>query len=179
MNNKSDKRNDNNGRNYHGSKNRQNNTNKNKKDINARNEKGKYSDDEIDRARWLDSKAKFIVRDRINNANIDTTNKWIGISNLEVIDKWDKNNKYDPEILSFDATIYDRKVQPKYEKGMTEDEKHQLTYDVAENDIANQEYDDAIHHKKVNRPSFHVDVESKRTKDNKTEYDIKNIKRKK
>ena len=176
-NSKSNKGNDNKGKKY-GVKNRRNDISFNKKDINARNEKGKYSDDEIDKARWLDSKAKFIVRDRINNENIDTKNKWIGISNLEVRDKWDRNGRYNPEILSFDATIYDRNVQPKYEKGMSEDEKHQLTYEVAEGDIANQQYDDAIHQRKVNRPSFHVDVESKRTKDNKTEYDIKNIKRK-
>ena len=73
--------------------------------INARNEKAKYSDDEIARARFIDSKAKFLVRDRIHNDNIDTKNKWIGITNLVVKDRWDRKGNYDPEILSFDAEI--------------------------------------------------------------------------
>ncbi len=146
--------------------------------INARNEKAKYSDDEIARARYIDSKAKFLVRDRIHNDNIDTKNKWIGITNLEVKDRWDRKGNYDPEILSFDAEIYDRTEQPVYEEGMTDDEKHQLTYEVAEGDIAKQQRQEARQHKKVDRPSYHVEVATKHTKDQKTEYQVKDIRKK-
>lgn len=153
--------------------------NKKKVGINARNEKGKYSDDEIARSRYVDSKAKFLVRDRIHNDNIDTRNKWIGISNLQVKDRWDRDGNYDPEILSFDAEIFDRTEQPIYDEDMTEDEKHQLTYEVAEGDIQKQKSAEKRTHKKVDRPSYHVDVATKHTKDRKTEYQVKNIKRKK
>ena len=146
--------------------------------LNARNEKAKYSDDEIARARYVDSKAKFLVRDRIHNDNIDTRNKWIGISNLKVEDRWDKNGNYDPEILSFDAEIFDRTEQPQYEEYMTEDEKHLLTYKVAEGDIEKQRNAERRKHQKVDRPSYHVDVATKHT-DKKTEYQVKDIKRKK
>ena len=146
--------------------------------LNARNEKAKYSDDEIARARYVDSKAKFLVRDRIHNDNIDTRNKWIGISNLKVEDRWDKNGNYDPEILSFDAEIFDRTEQPQYEENMTEDEKHLLTYKVAEGDIEKQRNAERRKHQKVDRPSYHVDVATKHT-DKKTEYQVKDIKRKK
>lgn len=146
--------------------------------LNARNEKAKYSDDEIARARYVDSKAKFLVRDRIHNDNIDTRNKWIGISNLKVEDRWDKNGNYDPEILSFDAEIFDRTEQPQYEEYMTEDEKHLLTYTVAEGDIEKQRNAERRKHQKVDRPSYHVDVATKHT-DKKTEYQVKDIKRKK
>lgn len=158
-----------------------NNQNKSQKKtgINARNEKAKYSDDEIARARYVDSKAKFLVRDRIHNDNIDTRNKWIDIKNLEVKDRWDRDGKYDPEILSFDAEIFDRTEQPIYDDEMTEDEKHQLTYEVAEGDIQKQRSAEKRMHKKVDRPSYHVDVATKHTKDRKTEYQVKNIKRKK
>ena len=87
--------------------------------INARNDKAKYSDDEIARARYVDSKSKFLVRDRIHNDNIDTINKWIGISNLQVKDKWDRDGNYDPEILSFDAEIFDRTEQTIYDESKT------------------------------------------------------------
>lgn len=146
--------------------------------LNARNKKAKYSDDEIARARYVDSKAKFLVRDRIHNDNIDTRNKWIGISNLKVEDRWDKNGNYDPEILSFDAEIFDRTEQPQYEEYMTEDEKHLLTYKVAEGDIEKQRNAERRKHQKVDRPSYHVDVATKHT-DKKTEYQVKDIKRKK
>lgn len=146
--------------------------------LNARNEKAKYSDDEIARARYVDSKAKFLVRDRIHNDNIDTRNKWIGISNLKVEDRWDKNGNYDPEILSFDAEIFDRTEQPQYEEYMTEDKKHLLTYKVAEGDIEKQRNAERRKHQKVDRPSYHVDVATKHT-DKKTEYQVKDIKRKK
>lgn len=146
--------------------------------LNARNEKAKYSDDEIARARYLDSKAKFLVRDRIHNDNIDTRNKWIGISNLEVKDKWDRNGNYTPEILSFDAEIFDRTEQPQYEEYMTEDERHLLTYEVAEGDIEKQRKAERRKHQKVDRPSYHVDVATKHT-DKKIEYQVKDIKRKK
>lgn len=146
--------------------------------LNARNEKAKYSDDEIARARYLDSKAKFLVRDRIHNDNIDTRNKWIGISNLEVKDKWDRNGNYTPEILSFDAEIFDRTEQPQYEEDMTEDDKHRLTYMVAEGDIEKQRNAERRKHQKIDRPSYHVDVATKHT-DKKTEYQVKDIKRKK
>lgn len=146
--------------------------------LNARNEKAKYSDDEIARARYVDSKAKFLVRDRIHNDNIDTRNKWIGISNLKVENRWDKNGNYDPEILSFDAEIFDRTEQPQYEEYMTEDEKHLLTYKVAEGDIEKQRNAERRKHQKVDRPSYHVDVATKHT-DKKTEYQVKDIKRKK
>ncbi len=153
--------------------------NKKKVGINARNEKAKYSDDEIARARYVDSKAKFLVRDRIHNDNIDTRNKWIGISNLQVKDRWDRDGNYDPEILSFDAEIFDRTERPIYDEDMTEDEKHKLTYEVAEGDIQKQRSAEKRTHKKVDRPSYHVDVATKHTKDRKTEYQVKNIKRKK
>lgn len=146
--------------------------------LNARNEKAKYSDDEIARARYVDSKAKFLVRDRIHNDNIDTRNKWIGISNLKVEDRWDKNGNYDPEILSFDAEIFDRTEQPQYEEYMTEDKKHLLTYKVAEGDIEKQRNAERRKHQKVDRPSYHVEVATKHT-DKKTEYQVKDIKRKK
>lgn len=126
----------------------------------------------------MDSKAKFLVRDRIHNDNIDTRNKWIGISNLKVKERWDRNGNYDPEILSFDAEIFDRTEQPQYEENMTEDEKHLLTYEVAEGDIAKQRNAERRKHQKVDRPSYHVDVATKYT-DRKTEYQVKNIKRKK
>lgn len=147
--------------------------------LNARNEKAKYSDDEIARARYVDSKAKFLVRDRIHNDNIDTRNKWIGISNLQVKDRWDRDGNYDPEILSFDAEIFDRTEQPIYDEDMTEDEKHKLTYEVAEGDIQKQRSAERRTHKKVDRPSYHVDVATKHTNDRKTEYQVKDIKRKK
>ena len=153
--------------------------NKKKVGINARNEKAKYSDDEIARARYVDSKAKFLVRDRIHNDNIDTRNKWIGISNLQVKDRWDRDGNYDPEILSFDAEIFDRTEQPIYDEDMTEDQKHQLTYEVAEGDIQKQRSAEKRTHRKVDRPSYHVDVATKHTKERKTEYQVKNIKRKK
>ena len=146
--------------------------------LNARNEKAKYSDDEIARARYVDSKAKFLVRDRIHNDNIDTRNKWIGISNLKVEDRWDKNGNYDPEILSFDAEIFDRTEQPQYEEYMREDEKHFLTYKVAEGDSEKQRNAERRKHQKVDRPSYHVDVATKHT-DKKNEYQVKEIKRKK
>ncbi len=147
--------------------------------INARNEKAKYSDDEIARARYVDSKAIFLVRDRIHNDNIDTRNKWIDVSNVQVKDKWDRNGNYDPDILSFDAEIFDRTEQPIYDEEMTEEEMHQLTYEVAEGDIEKQRLEEKRMHKKVDRPSYHVDVATKYTKDRKTEYQVKNIKRKK
>ena len=146
--------------------------------LNARNEKAKYSDDEIARARYVDSKAKFLVRDRIHNDNIDTRNKWIGISNLKVEDRWDKNGNYAPDILSFDAEIFDRTEQPQYEEYMTEDKKHLLTYKVAEGDIEKQRNAERRKHQKVDRPSYHVEVATKHT-DKKTEYQVKDIKRKK
>ena len=155
------------------------NTGQKRVGLNARNDKAKYSDDEIARARYVDSKAKFLVRDRIHNDNIDTRNKWIGISNLEVKDRWDRDGNYDPEILSFDAEIFDRTEQPIYDDEMTEDEKHKLTYDVAEGDIQKQKSAEKRTHRKVDRPSYHVDVATKHTKDRKTEYQVKNIKRKK
>lgn len=147
--------------------------------INARNEKAKYSDDEIERARYIDSKAKFLVRDRIHNDNIDTRNKWIGISNIKSKDRWDSDGNYDPEILSFDAEIFDRTEQPVYEEYMSEDEKHKLTYEVAEGDIQKQKNTEKRLHKSVDRPSYHVDVATKYTKDKKTEYQVKNIQKKK
>ena len=147
--------------------------------LNARNDKAKYSDDEIARARYIDSKAKFLVRDRIHNDNIDTRNKWIGISNIKSKDRWDNDGNYDPEILSFDAEIFDRTEQPVYDEDMSEDEKHKLTYEVAEGDIQKQRSAEKRTHKKVDRPSYHVDVATKHTKDRKTEYQVKNIKRKK
>ena len=126
----------------------------------------------------MDSKAKFLVRDRIHNDNIDTRNKWIGISNLKVEDRWDKNGNYAPDILSFDAEIFDRTEQPQYEEYMTEDEKHFLTYKVAEGDIEKQRNAERRKHQKVDRPRYHVDVATKHT-DKKTEYQVKDIKRKK
>ena len=179
-------RNTNNSNNSNGNRNRNANNNakqnvksqQKKVGLNARNEKAKYSDDEIARARYVDSKAKFLVRDRIHNDNIDTRNKWIGISNLKVKERWDRNGNYDPEILSFDAEIFDRTEQPQYEENMTEDEKHLLTYEVAEGDIAKQRNAERRKHQKVDRPSYHVDVATKYT-DRKTEYQVKNIKRKK
>lgn len=151
---------------------------KKKVGINARNDKAKYSDDEIARARYVDSKAKFLVRDRIHNDNIDTRNKWIGISNIKIKERWDSKGNYDPEILSFDAEIFDRTEQPQYEENMTEDEKHQLTYEVAEGDISKQRAEEKRAHRKVDRPSYHVDVSTK-IKDDKTEYKVNNITRKK
>lgn len=150
-----------------------------KVDLNARNDKAKYSDDEIARARYIESKAKFLVRDRIHNDNIDTRNKWIGISNIKSKDKWDSNGKYDPEIRSFDAEIFDRKKQPVYNNHMSEDEKHRLTFEVAEGDIQKQRTAEQRTHKKVDRPSYHVDVATTHTKGNKTEYQVKNIQKKK
>ncbi len=147
--------------------------------VNARNEKAKYSDDEIARARYIDSKAKFLVRDRIHNDNIDTRNKWIGISNIKSKDRWDSNGNYDPEIRSFDAEIFDRTEQPVYKKHMSEDEKHKLTYEVAEGDIQKQRITEKKMHKSADRPSYHVDVATKYTKDKKTEYQVKNIQKKK
>ncbi len=92
---------------------KQNEQSKQKKvGLNARNDKAKYSDDEIARARYIDSKAKFLVRDRIHNDNIDTKNKWIDITNLEVKDRWDRKGNYDPEILSFD--VVSREMLKKY-----------------------------------------------------------------
>ncbi len=157
----------------------QKNTVQKKVGLNARNDKAKYSDDEIARARYIDSKAKFLVRDRIHNDNIDTRNKWIGISNIKSRDRWDNYGNYDPEILSFDAEIYDRTEQPVYDDEMTEDEKHKLTYEVAEGDIQKQRYLEQKSHRKVSRPSYHVDVETKYTKCGKTEYQVRNIKRRK
>lgn len=151
---------------------------KKKVGINARNDKAKYSDDEIDRKRYVDSKAKLLVRDRIHNDNIDTRNKWIGISNIKIKERWDSKGNYDPEILSFDVEIFDRTEQPQYEENMTEDEKHQLTYEVAEGDISKQRAEEKRAHRKVDRPSYHVDVSTK-LKDDKTEYKVNNIKRKK
>ncbi len=145
--------------------------------INTRNKKAKYSDDEIARARYLESKAIFLVRDRIHNDNIDTKNKWISITNLESKDKYDRNGKYNPEILSFDVEIYDKTEHPEYEEWMTEDYKHQLTYEVAEGDIAKQQSQEVRHNKKVNRPSYHVEVTEKHTNESKTEYQVKNIKK--
>ena len=154
--------------------------NKNVKDkvgINARNENGKYSDDEIARARYLNSKAVFLIRDRIHNDNIDTKNKWIDISNLEVKDKWDKNGNYIPEILSFNAEIFDKKLVPNYTDEMTTDEKHQLTYDVSKTDIQKQKSEERMYHREKHRPIYHVDVSSKKKNNNKTEYQVKNIKK--
>ena len=145
--------------------------------LNARNEKAKYSDDEIARARYIDSKAKFLVRDRIHNDNIDTRNKWIGVSNLEVKDKWDKNGNYIPEILSFNAEIFDKKLVPNYTDEMTTDEKHQLTYDVSKTDIQKQKSEERMYHREKHRPIYHVDVSSKKKNNNKTEYQVKNIKK--
>ena len=150
-----------------------------KTDINARNNKAKYSDDEISRAKYVESKAKFIVRDRISNENIDTRNKWIDISNLDYEEKWDEKGNFIPEILSFDTEIFDRTVNPKYTEKMTEEEKHQLTYDVAESDIEKQKQNEKRNAKRIKRPSFHVDVSTKRTKDRRTEYEVNSIKRKK
>lgn len=166
--------------NQNSNSNQRTNNQQKKEVLNARNEKAKYSDDEIARARkYLDSKAKFLVRDRIHNDNIDTRNKWIGISNLEVKDRWDRNDNYDPEILSFDAEIFDRTVQPQYDEDMTEDEKHLLTYEVAEGDIDKQRRAEKRNHQKVDRPTYHVEVTTKYSNNCKTEYQVKNIKRKK
>lgn len=144
--------------------------------LNARNEKAKYSDDEIARARYVDSQAKFLVRDRIHNDNIDTRNKWIGISNLEVKDKWDKYRNYTPDILSFDAEIFDRTEQPQYEENMTDEEKHILTYEVAEGDIDKQKRTERKKHQTISRPKYHVEVATKYT-ESKTEYQVKKINR--
>lgn len=51
--------------------------------MNKRNKNAKYSDDQIEEARYLDSKAKFIVRDRISDEVINTSNKWVGVNNLK------------------------------------------------------------------------------------------------
>lgn len=149
-----------------------------KSDLNARNDKAKYNDDEISKARWLESQAIFLVRDRISNENIDTRNKWIHIKDLKKKDKWNSKGQYTPEILSFKAELFDRTEQPKYDEEMSEDEKHQLTFDVAERDIAKQQKQEERKRKKENRPEFYVDVEKKRTNNQKTEYQIKNIKKK-
>ena len=47
---------------------------------------------------------------------------------------------------------------------------------IGDNTYVNVDY---ISHRKVDRPSYHVDVATKYTKDRKTEYQVKNIKRKK
>lgn len=167
-----------NNNNQNSNSNQRTNNQQKKEVLNARNEKARYSDDEIARVRYLDSKAKFLVRDRIHNDNIDTRNKWIGISNLKVKDRWDRNHNYDPEIFSFDAEIFDRTVQPQYDEDMTEDEKHRLTYEVAEGDIDKQRKAEKRNHQKVDRPSYHVEVATKYTNNCKTEYQVKNINRK-
>lgn len=175
---------------YNGTKRNQNNNSKKERNentknqhdkisINSRNIKPIYSDEEIARARYIDSKAKFLVRDRIHNDNINTRNKWIAINNLKVKDKWDRNGKYIPDILSFDAEIFDRTEQPKYDEDMSEDKKHLLTYVVAEGDIEKQRKIERKKHQKIDRPCYHVDVTTKRTSDGKTEYQVKNIKQRK
>ena len=50
--------------------------------------------------------------------------------------------------------------------------------EVAEGDIEKQRKAERRKHQKVDRPSYHVDVATKHT-DRKTEYQVKNIKRKK
>ena len=138
----------------------------------------KYSDDEIARARYIDSKAVFLVRDHIKNENIDTTNKWIDITNLNVKDRWDDKGNYNPEIMSFDAELFDKTEVPLYEKHMTVDEKHILTYEVAKGDINKQKMKERHSQERKERPSYHLDVASVKTKEKRTVYKVKNIKKK-
>ena len=63
-------------------------------------------------------------------------------------------------------------------RDMTEDEKHRLTYEVAEGDIDKQRKAEKRNHQKVDRPSYHVEVATKYTNNCKTEYQVKNINRK-
>lgn len=132
--------------------------------------KRKYSDDEISKARYASSKAVFLVRDHIKDDNIDTKNKWIDVKNLKYKDKWDEKGNYDPEIFSFDTEIFDKTEIPIYSDEMTDEEKHQLTFEVAEGDIEKQKRQEKMNSRKINRPKYHVDVSSKTTKEHGTKF---------
>ena len=109
-----------------------------KADLKKRNDKAKYSDEEIERAKYIDSKAKFIARDRVSNEIIDTSKKWVGVNNVKGNIKTDRQGNETYEIQEMDVEIFDKKDIPTYTEDMSEQEKHELTYDTAEGDIAKQ-----------------------------------------
>lgn len=147
--------------------------------INDRNKKAKYTDEEIARKQHADSKAKFIVRDRISNDVIDTTGKWIDVTDLDYDYHIDRKGKIQiDEIHSFNVELFDKTEIPVYQEDMSEAEKHQLTYEVAQEDIEKQKKEAKQQRKKVNRPKYHVDAELQK-KGSKEEYIIKNVKKKK
>ena len=109
-----------------------------KADLKKRNDKAKYSDEEIERAKYIDSKAKFITRDRVSNDVIDTSKKWVGVNNVKGEIKTDRYGNEIYDIQEMDVETFDKKDIPVYTEDMTEQEKHELTYDTAEGDISKQ-----------------------------------------
>ena len=109
-----------------------------KADLKKRNDKAKYSDEEIERAKYIDSKAKFITRDRVSNDVIDTSKKWVGVNNVKGEIKTDRYGNEIYDIQEMDVETFDKKDIPAYTEDMTEQEKHELTYDTAEGDISKQ-----------------------------------------
>ncbi len=109
-----------------------------KSDLKKRNDKAKYSDDEISRARHIDSKAKFIARDRIADAVINTSGKWIAVNDFTATERRDRKGNSSIDFDYVDVETFDKKLSPEYTQDMSEEEKHELTYQTAEKDIARQ-----------------------------------------
>lgn len=122
--------------------------NKNKEEINMNKDyekkvkqrkgkkKRKYTDEEIARKRWVYSAAVFITRDTINDELINTNGKWIDVTQSIYTILDDKGHIYD--FQQIDAELFEKKIKPQYEEGMSEAKKHEITYDTAQEDIKNQ-----------------------------------------
>ncbi len=131
---------------------------KTKPDLNKRNDKAKYTDDEIERKKRIDTIVKLIIRDRIPNDVINTSKKWVAVNDTKYTIKRDHYGNETYDIQEADVELFNKKDVPKYTKFMSEEEKHELTYITAENDIfkqriqgfKGQEYRIKVHTKKVN-----------------------------
>jgi len=141
-----------------------------KADLKKRNDKAKYSDDEISRARYIDSKAKFIARDRIADTVIDTKGKWIAVNDYTATERRDRKGRGNVDFDYVDVEVFDKKIIPEYSDNMSEDEKHQLTYDTAEKDIDRQR------RKGAKGPEYRYKTKLVE-KNGKQEYEVKSVTR--
>lgn len=136
-----------------------------KEELKERNKKGKYSDDEIAKKRHIDSRAKFIVRDSISNSIINTSGKWIAVDlSDDVYDSF-----YSTCSNYFEAELFDKKMEPEYKEYMSEEEKHELTYNTAEDDIAKQRK------KGISGPRYGITYKRVQNDDGKYDYEIDKV----
>ena len=95
-------------------------------------DKKKYDAEYISYVESGESAAVFVARDIVRA--IDTTGKWIDVSDLDGYKNWD--DRWDFEHFTFE--LFPRKTQPKYPAGASEEDKKYITWKTAREDIARQ-----------------------------------------